>query len=35
MSIDEWRELEQQSDIKHEYIDGQVYAMAGDTLDYS
>src|ERR1041385_7861355 len=30
MSVDEWRELERHShDIKHEYIDGQVYAMAG------
>lgn len=35
MSVDEWRELEQQSEIKHEYIDGQVYAMAGGTLDHS
>ncbi len=32
MSVDEWRELEQHSDIKHEYIDGQVYAMARATL---
>ncbi len=32
MSVDEWRELERQSDIKHEYIDDQVYAMAGATL---
>src|SRR5438034_11080293 len=30
MSVDEWRELERHShDIKHEYINGQVYAMAG------
>ncbi|MBV9708184.1 MAG: Uma2 family endonuclease, partial [Chloroflexi bacterium] len=30
MSVDEWRELERTShDIKHEYIDGQVYAMSG------
>jgi Uma2 family endonuclease len=35
MSVDEWRELEQQSEIKHEYIDGQVYAMAGGTLAHS
>jgi len=35
MSVDQWRELEQQSKIKHEYIDGQVYAMAGGTLDHS
>jgi len=35
MTVDEWRKLEQQSEIKHEYIDGQVYAMAGGTLDHS
>ena len=30
MSVDEWRELERTShDIKHEYIDGQVYALSG------
>jgi Uma2 family endonuclease len=30
MSVDQWRELERYShDIKHEYINGQVYAMAG------
>lgn len=33
MTVDEWRELEQHShDVKHEYIDGQVYAMAGGSL---
>src|SRR5207248_6737194 len=33
MTIDEWRELERTShDIKHEYIDGLVYAMAGGSL---
>jgi len=35
MTVDEWRELERQSETKHEYIDGQVYAMAGGTLDHS
>src|SRR5437867_3393958 len=36
MSVDEWRALERQShDIKHEYIDGQVYAMAGGSLAHS
>ena len=35
MTVDEWRELERQSEVKHEYIDGQVYAMAGGTLDHS
>lgn len=33
MTVEEWRELECTShDVKHEYIDGQVYAMAGGTL---
>jgi Uma2 family endonuclease len=35
MTVDEWRELEQHSEIKHEYIDGQIYDMAGGTLDHS
>jgi Uma2 family endonuclease len=36
MSVDEWRELERTShDVKHEYIDGQVYAMAGGSLAHS
>ncbi len=33
MSVDEWRSLERTShDVKHEYIDGQVYAMSGGSL---
>src|SRR5947209_20533761 len=33
MTVDEWRELERTShDIKHEYIDGHVYAMSGGSL---
>lgn len=36
MSVDEWRKLEQSSlDAKHEYIDGQVYLMAGGSLAHS
>jgi Uma2 family endonuclease len=36
MSVEAWRELERTShDRKHEYIDGQVYAMAGGSLDHS
>src|SRR6266704_2677652 len=36
MTLDEWRELERTShDIKHEYIDGQVYAMSGGSLAHS
>jgi Uma2 family endonuclease len=35
MSFEEWRELERTShDIKHEYIDGHVYAMAGGALTH-
>jgi len=33
MTVEEWRMLERTShDIKHEYIDGQVYAMSGGSL---
>ena len=33
MTVEEWRELERSShDVKHEYIDGRVYAMAGGSL---
>ena len=33
MTVDEWLELERTShDIKHEYIDGWVYAMSGGSL---
>ena len=36
MSVDDWRELERAShDIKHEYIDGRVYAMSGGSLAHS
>jgi Uma2 family endonuclease len=36
MTIDEWRALERTShDIKHEYIDGQVYAISGGSLAHS
>ncbi len=36
MSVEEWRELERTStDIKHEYIDGHVYAMSGGSLAHS
>ena len=35
MTVDEWRELQRTSDdVKYEYFDGQVYAMAGGTLDH-
>jgi len=33
LSVDEWRELERTShDIKHEYIDGHVFAISGGSL---
>jgi Uma2 family endonuclease len=36
MTVDEWRDLERTShDIRHEYIDGRVYAMAGGTLAHA
>jgi Uma2 family endonuclease len=31
MTVDEWRALECTSEVKHEYVDGYVYAMAGGT----
>lgn len=34
MALEEYLELEQNSPIKHEYLDGHVYAMAGGTLDH-
>ena len=36
MTVDEWRQLERSShDVKHEYIDGQVFAMAGGSLAHA
>ena len=35
MTVEEWRELERTSDIKHEYLDGYVYAMAGGSSTHS
>lgn len=34
MSVAEYLELEDNSTVKHEYIDGHVYAMAGGTVDH-
>ncbi len=35
MSVVQWRELEQNShDVKHEYIDGQAYAMSGGSRNH-
>lgn len=36
MTVEEWRELERNShDIKHEYVDGQAYAVIGGSLSHS
>jgi Uma2 family endonuclease len=35
MTVEEWRELERTSEVKHEYIDGYVYAMAGGSTAHS
>ena len=32
ISVEEYFEMEEQSEIRHEYYDGEVYAMAGTTL---
>lgn len=32
--VEEYLELEENSTVKHEYIDGHVYAMAGGTVDH-
>lgn len=34
MSVEEYLELEENSTVKHEYIDGHVYAIAGGTVDH-
>ena len=34
ISVEEYLELEENSTVKHEYIDGHVYAMAGGTIDH-
>lgn len=35
MTVEEYFELEEQSEIRHEYYDGEVYAMAGTTLNHN
>lgn len=35
IGVEEWRNLLRQSDVKYEYSDGWVYAMAGGTADHS
>jgi Uma2 family endonuclease len=34
LSVKEYLELEENSTVKHEYIDGYVYAMAGGSVDH-
>ena len=35
IGVEEWRDLLRRSDVKYEYSDGWVYAMAGGTADHS
>ncbi len=35
MTVEEYFELEDQSEIRHEYYDGEVYAMSGTTLNHN
>jgi Uma2 family endonuclease len=35
MTVEEWRALERSSEVKHEYIDGYIYAMAGGSRAHS
>lgn len=35
MTVEEWRALERTGDVKHEYRDGVVYAMAGGTAAHA
>lgn len=35
ISIEEYFRLEEQSEIRHEYFDGEVFAMAGTTLNHN
>ncbi len=34
MSVDDYLNFEISSDIKHEFIDGQIYAMAGTSANH-
>jgi Uma2 family endonuclease len=35
LSPEEYLEFERESDVRHEYLDGHVYAMAGESLSHS
>jgi Uma2 family endonuclease len=35
LSVEEYLHFEQQGEIRHEYVDGQIYAMAGTTKQHN
>jgi Uma2 family endonuclease len=35
MTVEEYFELEEQSEIRHEYYDGEIYAMSGTTFNHN
>ena len=35
ISLEEYHEIERTSDIKYEYVDGRIYAMAGGTFEHN
>lgn len=35
LSLDDYLEFERREETRHEYLDGQIYAMAGETLEHS
>ena len=34
-TIEEYLELEEKSDLRHEYYDGEIFAMAGTTMNHN
>jgi len=34
-SLDDYFDIEEMSDVRHEYFDGEIYAMAGGTRDHN
>ena len=35
LSVREYLDIERQSEIRHEFLDGHVYAMAGESIEHS
>ncbi len=35
ISVAQWRDLERTGDVRHDYIDGYIYAMAGGSRAHS